>query len=956
MRIRRIARRSLIGLTLLLIAPGSSAQSFNVDLGEPFGRPASSLGAAAGQTGTWNWIGSEFTRLADIEGVLSGVYASVTAGSYAGNAGGCEDEELLSLIGDNIYTIGGAWSVVLEGLSNGEYVLYLYAPYNSIVPTGVMVVNGTPVPSIGRRSCVLTENSTYVRVPVTVTDGTLTVTGESAGAGSSAGLAGLQLVQTAVAPRDTPPPLTVTTFAGMAEPSDNNSSPGAVDGPGPVARFGHPFGLTTGPAGNVYVADTENHTIRRIAPTGMATTLAGVALHLGDADGPSSAARFNQPNGVAVDRHGNVYVADTYNHTIRRISPRGMVSTFAGRAGKHGTADGVGSAARFLLPFGIATDAAGNVYVADTQNHTIRRITPEGVVTTLAGLAREIGNSDGMGSAARFNYPGGVAIDGAGNVYVGDYVNHAIRKITPTGTVTTLAGLSGNHGAADGPGSVARFTNPAGVAVDSSGNVYVADQGNNTIRRVTPSGETSTIAGTAPYVGRQDAIGAAAGFYRPSGVALDGDGNLYVADKNHSWIRRITPAAEVSTIAGRGRSSGHVDGTGNEARFHTPIGLAADESGNLYVADTYNHAIRKVTPTAVVTTVAGITGAASLVIGSGNVFVASAWTHTIWKVAPDGQTSLVAGTENSAGSVDGTGTAARFDTPLGIAIDANANLFVADAQNHTIRKITPAGVVTTFAGAAGVYGSIDGAGGDARFDSPYGLAFDRDGNLFVSETYNGTIRKITPAGVVSTFAGQAGQHGDRDGPATEALLGIPEGIAFDRDGNLWVADASTFGGGIHAIRKITPAGFVTTVAGLPGVSGSADGAGRAARFSSPSGIATDDRGNVYVADPINDSIRKITPTLADTATVDHSPAVVGETRLLGSAPSSANAWQWKMIRQPAASTSRLSSDVALNPTFTPDAPGLYVFRLVATGPDGASVTSVELTVTEKGSRRRSIRH
>jgi sugar lactone lactonase YvrE len=742
----------------------------------------------------------------------------------------------------------------------------------------------------------------------------------------------------------------------MSEPSDNNTAPGAVDGPGAVARFGYPFGLATSPIGDVYVADTQNHTIRKIASSGMVTTLAGVALRRGDADGPLSVARFNQPNSVALDRQGNVYVADTYNHTIRRISPQGIVSTFAGRAGKHGAADGVGSAARFLFPFGVATDAAGNVYVADTQNQTIRRITPEGVVTTLAGAARQIGSSDGAASAARFNQPGGVATDSAGNVYVGDYVNHTIRKITPAGFVTTLAGLAGSTGTADGPGSAARFTNPAGMAVDSSGNVYVADSANNTIRRVTPAGETSTIAGTAPYVGRDDGIGPAARFYRPSGVAFDADGNLYVADTNHSWIRKITPAAEVSTIAGRGRSSGHVNGTGNEARFYTPFGLAADQSGNLYVADTYNGAIRKVTPAAVVTTIAAMYGPHGVTVDAGNLYVASGWTHTIRKITPDGAVSIVAGSDGTAGSTDGTATAARFNTPLGIAVDANANLFVADTLNHTVRKITPEGVVTTFAGAAGADGSVDGPGGEARFDGPEGIAIDRNGNLFVSEPENATIRKITPAGVVSTFAGRAGQHGDRDGPASEALLGVPQGMAFDREGNLWFADASTFGGGVHAIRKITPAGFVTTVVGLPGVSGSADGAGRDARFSSPLGIAIDNSGNVYVTDVFNDSIRKITPTLADTATIDRSPAVVGETRLLGSSPSSANAWQWKMIRQPAASTTQLSSDIARNPTFTPDAPGLYVFRLVATGPAGASVTSVELEVGEKESRRRAVRH
>jgi len=315
-------------------------------------------------------------------------------------------------------------------------------------------------------------------------------------------------------------------------------------------------------------------------------------------------AAISVPEGVAVDAAGNVYVANTFDHTIGKITPAGVVSTLAGLAGRSGSADGTGSAARFAGPKGVVVDAAGTIYVADSVNHTIRTITPAGVVGTLAGLANVIGSTDGTGSAARFNGPNGVAVDAAGNVYVADNNNHTIRKVTPAGVVSTLAGLAGTSGSADGTASVARFVFPAGVAVDAAGNVYVADAGNETIRRITPAGAVSTLAGLAGSSGSTDGTGGAARFKNPHGVAVDAAGNVYVGDKQNYTIRRITPAGVVSTLAGSAGIFGSADGTGSAARFLNPSGVAVDAGGNVYVADAGNSKIRKITPAGVVTTFA----------------------------------------------------------------------------------------------------------------------------------------------------------------------------------------------------------------------------------------------------------------------------------------------------------------------------------------------------------------
>ncbi|MCL2760763.1 MAG: NHL repeat-containing protein [Desulfuromonadales bacterium] len=296
------------------------------------------------------------------------------------------------------------------------------------------------------------------------------------------------------------------------------------------------------------------------------STLAGSGTP-GFADGTGAMAQFYVPIGVAVDAGGNVYVADSYNNRIRKITPTGVVSTLAG-SGAYGFADGTGTAVQFKNPQGVAVDAVGNVYVADTLNNSIRKVTPAGLVSTL-------GVTDGTtGAVMLFNYPTDVAVDAAGNIYVADYSNNSIRKITPAGVGSTLAGSTA--GFANGAGATARFNNPAGVAVDT--NVYVADQGNNSIRKITPTGVVSTLAG---------------GFKNPQGIAVDAEGNVYVADTENCRIRKITPAGMVSTLAGS--ICGFADGTGSEAEFYQPTGVAVDAAGNVYVADFGNSRIRKIT-------------------------------------------------------------------------------------------------------------------------------------------------------------------------------------------------------------------------------------------------------------------------------------------------------------------------------------------------------------------------
>ena len=648
-------------------------------------------------------------------------------------------------------------------------------------------------------------------------------------------------------------PYSFSTFAGLP--------PGSTDGTGSAARFNSPSGVVVDSAGNTYVADTVNSTIRKITPAGVVTTFAGLAGSTGSANGTGSAARFNGPVAVAIDNIGNIFVADTNNSTIRKITPARVVSTFAGLAGNDGSANGTGSTARFSFPSALAVDSANNIYVADTSNSTIRKITPARVVSTFAGLAGSPGSANGTGSAARFNFPSGVIVDraGTGNIYVGDTSNFTIRQITPAGVVTTLAGSPGMRGGTNGTGSAARFELPEGMAVDSAGNIYVADTDASTIRKITPGGVVSTFAGSFAKAGPQNGTGSAARFNLPTDVAVDSSNNVYVADSNNCTIRKITPAAVVTTLAGLA-SPGHTNGTGSAARFDFPQGVAVDSTGKIYVADSVESAIRKITPSAVVSTFAGLPGTSGYVDATGtaarfafprwltvgplnNVYVGDTFNFVVRKITLSAAvSSVVTNPANGAGEV------------RGVAVDNSGNIYTADLPHHTIRKITPDGTATIFAGLNDTPGSANGTGSVARFSFPTGLAVDGAGNVYVADNGNNTIRKITPAAKVTTFAGSAGLLGSADGTGTAARFYGPFGVAVDHSGNVFVTDT-----GNNTIRKITPARVVTTLGGLPLSPGTSDGAGINARFNSPRGMAVDSAGNIYIGDTGNHTIRVGTP-------------------------------------------------------------------------------------------------
>ncbi len=747
-------------------------------------------------------------------------------------------------------------------------------------------------------------------------------------------------------------PISVSTIAG-------DEASGSANGTGPSARFYLPANMVFDKvSGCIYICDWFNNRIRKMTTDGVVTTYAGTGAS-GHVDGAAASARFNRPYGIAVDRIGNVYVTDAERY-LRKISTTGTVITLAGN-GTMGYADGVGTSAKFDGLLGIALDTFNNIFAVDSRNNRIRKITPAGAVSTFAGDGTPNsydgkGTNSGIwsahdivmtfsqnlyvitsytnmqkittdtvvttiplssmetlpdGSSDLYGFQLGITSDSLENLYLTIFdsgIDYLVRKVTPQHVASRLAGSEGLF--ADGIGRAARFSFLHGITRDDNGNLYVADS--NRIRKMSvPKLNLFTTA---------QGIASASQFFRISGNNLSGNVNIVpptgfevslsqnsgyasslslpaIAEERPSVIVYIRlqgtapagiysgnvslssasattkylpvsgnvfgPALQfdpivVTTLAGS--SGGFADGAGAAAMFNAPRGVSADASGNILVADQGNNRIRKITPAGAVTTIAG-NGTPGLVNGTGatvqfnqptgvtvdgsnNAYVSDNGNNLIRKITSAGVVSSFAG--SSKGFANGAGNTAKFNSLQGVGIDKDGNIYVADANNNRIRKITPAGVVTTIAGNAA--GFVNDTGTLAAFRRPFGTAVDRAGNIYVADIDNNCIRKITPDFAVSTFAG--GAKGYSDGIGTFVRFNQPNSVAVDTAGNVYVADA-----GNSVIRKITPKGNVSTLVGW-GI-GFRDSVASLARFNQPKGITIDAFGDLYVADVNNNRIRKL---------------------------------------------------------------------------------------------------
>ena len=697
---------------------------------------------------------------------------------------------------------------------------------------------------------------------------------------------------------------------------------GGDGGPATEAHLNHPLGVAIDGAGNVYIADADNHRIRKVdAATGTISTLAGTTEV--EDGGPATSSRLVQPRSVAVDGTGHVYITDLWSHSIRRVDAfTGAISTLAGTGARgYGGDGGPASEAQLSEPEAVAVDSADNVYIADSANQRIRRVdATTGTISTIAGSGHwDYGGDGSPATESHLRHPRGVAVDGAGNVYISDSGNNRIRKVdAATGTISTIAGTGARgYGGDGGPATEAHLHHPLGVAIDGAGNVYIADADNHRIRKVdADTGTISTIAGTGERdYGGDGGPATEAILDEPHGVALDGDGHLYIADPGNHRIRRVDAfTGTISTIAGTGeRDYGGDSGPATSARFRNPFGLAVGGDGNVYVADTEDRRIRVLQPisglmprTPISTQnlsdyFAGFDAVRYQVESSGGVvetgrvtgsevtlaaLTAGEGIITITAIGPDGTRAtrtipvrvdeavlalsytIDTLTGNSYVFDGGPATRAWLGSPGSVAVDAMGNLYIADHGYHRIRKVDGAtGTISTIAGI-GVRG-YSGDGGPATqalLGDPEGVAVDGAGNLYIADSGNNRIRKVDVAtGTISTIAGTGewGYSGD-GGPASQAEFRDPVGVAVDGNGNVYIADADN-----HRIRRVDAAtGTISTIAGTGERGYSGDGGpATEAELGYPSGVTVDGAGNLYIADEGDDRIRKVDAATGTISTI-----------------------------------------------------------------------------------------
>jgi sugar lactone lactonase YvrE len=666
----------------------------------------------------------------------------------------------------------------------------------------------------------------------------------------------------------------ITTYAGGGP-----NSPVALS-----AEIINPESVAVDASENIYIAAAAMNQVFRVDRSGNLNLVAGTGVPGFSGDGgPATRANLNWPVGVAVDAHGNLFIADNGNARIRRVdAATGIITTVAGDGTQGFSGDGgPATSASFSLPYGVVVDALGNLFIPDTYNNRVRRVdAASGIITTVAGDGTEGFSGDGgPATSGSLNWPFGIALDANGNLFIADTSNNRIRRVDAvTGIITTVAG-GGNPGFG-GDGGLATSASlllPSGAAVDNHGNLFIADTGNERICRVDAvTGDISTVAGDGDlgYSGDGGPAGSASLYY-PHSVAVDSSGNLFIADSANNRIREVASGI-ITTAAGGGSG-----GDGREATRSIvvlPWAVAADGRADLFIADPAEYRIRRVdSASGIITTAAGDgnpgfsgdggpAGSASLypkgvaVDSSGNLFIADTDNNRIRRVdAATGDISTVAGNGTYGYSGDGgLATDADLDYPYGVAVDSSGNLFIADSDNDRIRRVDAVtGIITTVAGD-GNWG-FSGDGGPATSASlnwPLGVALDTHGNLFIADTGNNRIRRVDAiTGIITTVAGDSieGFSGD-GGPATSASLNAPYGVALDAFGNLFIADSSNCR--VRRVDAVT--GIITTVAGNGNWGFSGDGGpATSASLSGPFGVTVDALGNLFMADYYNNRVRKV---------------------------------------------------------------------------------------------------
>jgi sugar lactone lactonase YvrE len=637
-------------------------------------------------------------------------------------------------------------------------------------------------------------------------------------------------------------------------------------------------GVAVDSAGNVYIADTYNEVVEKVSPSGVPSVIAGEFGSAGaPTQGPARSSKLNTPFALAVDSSGNVFIADRANNVVEKVTPTGTLSIVAGTGTAGAPTPGPATSSELSQPLGVAVDSGGNLYISDSGNDVVEKVNSSGTLSVYAGVVGTVGvPTPGPATSSDLNQPAGLAI-GSGNLYIADYGNDTVEKVDmSTGSLSIIAGVPNVIGrAVEGPATSSDLWHPTGVAVDSSGTVYIGDQGNDVVEKVA-AGALSFVAGYPGLYGAPSPGSATASHLKyPYSVALDPSGNLYIADFQNNVVEKVNGstlsifATQVGPVSGL-----PTPGPATSSELNQPFGIAVDASGNAYIADASNDAIEKVTPTGTLSVLAGVPGTAGTptagpatgsdlknplavaLDASGNVYIADTGNAVVEKVTPSGSLSVIAGVPGSAGlPTPGRATNSKLDHPAGVAVDGAGNVYISDTNNSDVAKVTPSGTLSVIAGVPGKPGGpIGGPATSSHLGMPLGLALDASGAVYIADSGNEIVEKVTPSGTLSVIAGVPGTQGlPTPGPATNSDLSRPIGVAVDGAGNVYIGDASN-----SVVEKVTPPGTLSIIAGTPGTPGvPTPGPVSGSDLGAPAGVAVDHRGNLYITDLVLSDVEEV---------------------------------------------------------------------------------------------------
>ncbi len=686
-----------------------------------------------------------------------------------------------------------------------------------------------------------------------------------------------------------PPQQSNSTFPNMLSLVAGRRVHNLGPGPATMVSLSDPGGVAVDARGDLFIADTGNNLVEKVTPAGRLSVVAGGGETGPQVSGPATSSELEDPSGVAVDARGDLFIADTGNDVVEKVTPTGRLSVVAGGGEIWPLMPGPATSTELHGPSGVAVNAHGDLFIADTGNDVVEKVTPAGRLSVVAGNGQAGPPTPGPATSSSLDGPEGVAVDAYGDLFIADTLNDVVEEITPTGRLSVVTGEAVNYDLpTPGPATSSELYNPAGVAVDARGDLFIADTHNNVVEEVSPAGRLSVVAGVATGVVGEagpptpgPATSSRLGFEQ--GVAADARGQLFIADTSNDVVEDVTPAGRLSVVAGEGDQAGPpTPGQATNSELNEPYGVAVDARGDLFIADTGNDVVEKVTAAGRLSVVAGIAdqpgppkrGPADrsklagpfkvAVDARGDLFISDEGNYDVEEVTASGRLSVVAGDGQPGRPTPGPAIGPGLgNEPDGVAVNSRGDLFIAEYGNAVVEEVNTTGRLSVVAGVVDQSGPpIAGPATSSELESPSGVAVDARGDLFIADEGNDVVEEVNPSGMLSVVAGVVGKFGPpTPGPATSSELESPSGVAVDARGDLFIADE-----GNDVVEEVNPSGMLSVVAGVIGKHGPpTPGPATSSDLYDPQAVSIDTAGDLFIADTNNNDIEKVRLTVTHVA-------------------------------------------------------------------------------------------